>query len=523
MSTARAGRRRAPLALVLPAVLTVALLLLPLVYLVIRATGGGSAWEVLWRRDTLELVLSTGVLVAGVTAASVAIGVSLAWLTVRTDLPGRRAWAVAATLPLVVPSYVAAFCLLGAFGPRGLLQQLLGVERLPEIYGYWGALLALTLSTYPYVLLLTSAALRGLDPSLEEAARGLGRSGLDVFRRVTLPALRPSIGAGALLVALYALSDFGVVSLMRYDALTRAIYLQYRSLFDRTPAAVLALVLVALTVLVLIVEGRSRRRTSRSSPGVARPTRPLRLGRWKLPALVYCTTVVGAFLVVPAVVLGYWLVRGLDRAEVPIREALNSVSASALAAGVAALAALPIALLAHRWPSRWTRLLERLAFAGNALPGIVIALSLVFFAANYASPIYQTLALLVFAYVIRFLPLALAGVESSLAGVSPRVEEAARSLGRSPVRAALTVTVPLVRSGILAGAALVFLSALKELPATLLLRPIGFETLATEIWKFTSVGAYSRAAPPALLLIAVSAPFVYVLSTRHRPEATEHG
>ena len=222
-------------------------------------------------------------------------------------------------------------------------------------------------------------------------------------------------------------------------------------------------------------------------------------------------------------VLGYWLVRGLDRAEVPFREALNSLSASALAAGVAALAALPVALLAHRWPSRWTRLLERLAFAGNALPGIVIALSLVFFAANYASPLYQTLALLVFAYVVRFLPLALAGVESSLAGVSPRVEEAARSLGRSPVRAALTVTVPLVRSGILAGAALVFLSALKELPATLLLRPIGFETLATEIWKFTSVGAYSRAAPPALLLIAVSAPFVYVLSTRHRPEATEHG
>ena len=515
MSRARARRGRAPLTLVLSALLTVALLILPLGYLVLRAGGRSSGWRLLWRQKTLELVWSTGILVAGVTVASVAIGVSLAWLTTRTDLPGRRVWAVAATLPLVVPSYVAAFCLLGAFGPRGLLQQLLGVERLPEIYGYWGALLALTLSTYPYVLLLTSAALRGLDPSLEEAARGLGRSGLDVFRRVTLPALRPSIGAGALLVALYSLSDFGVVSLMRYDALTRAIYLQYRSLFDRTPAAVLAL--------VLVVEGRSRRRTSRGSPGVARLARPHRLGRWKLPALVYCSTVVGAFLVVPAAVLGYWLARGLDRAELPVREALNSVSASALAAGVAAIAALPVALLVHRWPSRWTRLLERLAFAGNALPGIVIALSLVFFAANYASPVYQTLALLVFAYVVRFLPLALAGVESSLAAVSPRVEEAARSLGRGPLQAAVTVTVPLVRSGILAGAALVFLSAMKELPATLLLRPIGFETLATEIWKFTSVGAYSRAAPPALLLIAVSAPFVYLLSSRHRPEATEHG
>jgi iron(III) transport system permease protein len=194
-----------------------------------------------------------------------------------------------------------------------------------------------------------------------------------------------------------------------------------------------------------------------------------------------------------------------------------------LAPALVALAAIPIALLATRYPSRLTRLLERLAYAGNALPGIVIALSLVFFAANYASALYQTLALLVFAYVVRFLPQALAGVESALASVGPRIEEAARALGRGPVSTTFTVTVPLIRSGILAGAALVFLSAMKELPATLLLRPIGFETLATEIWKSTSVGAYSRAALPALLLIAVSAPFVYFLSSRHEPTEVEHG
>jgi iron(III) transport system permease protein len=522
--TRRAGGARAPLSLLLPACVTVALLLLPLAYLIVRAGSGGSrAWRVLTRTNTLELLWSTGLLVASVTAASVAIGVSVAWLTTRTDLPGRRFWAVGAALPLVIPSYVAAFCLLGAFGPRGLLQQLLGVERLPEIYGYWGALAALTLSTYPYVLLLVSAALRGLDPSLEEAARGLGRSPLSVFRHVTLPALRPSIGAGALLVALYALSDFGVVSLMRYDALTRAIYLQYKSLFDRTPAAVLALVLVALTALVLVLEGRWRRRVSRSGPGTARQPRPHRLGAWRWPALAYCTAVVGAFLAVPATVLVYWLARGVDRAEIPWRETVNSMSASALAATAAAVAAIPVALLATRYPSRRTRLLERLSFAGNALPGIVIALSLVFFAANYASPLYQTLALLVFAYVVRFLPQALAGIESSLASVGPRVEEAARALGRGPLAAALTVTVPMIRSGIFAGAALVFLSAMKELPATLLLRPIGFETLATEIWKLTSVGAYSRAAVPALLLILVSAPFVYFLSSRHDPTEVEHG
>jgi len=518
------GGRRPPLSLVLPALAVVGLLLLPLAYLVLRASGdGGSGFRILWRRSTAELLWSTGLLVVGVTFSSVAIGVTLAWLTTRTDLPGRRLWGVAAALPLVIPSYVAAFCLLGALGPRGLLQQLLGVERLPEIYGYWGALAALTLSTYPYVLLLTSAALRGLDPSLEEAARGLGRPGHEVLRRVTLPAVRPAIGAGALLVALYTLSDFGVVSLMRYDALTRAIYLQYRSLFDRTPAAALALLLVAVTALVLVLEGRSRRRTHRSSPGTARQLRPHRLGRWMIPALAFCSAVVGAFLLLPATVLVYWLARGLERSDWPWGEALNSVTASALAAAAAALAALPVAILARRHPSRWTRLLERLSFTGNALPGIVIALSLVFFAANYASPVYQTLALLVFAYVVRFLPQALAGVESSLAAVNPRVEEASRALGRGPARTTVTVTIPLIRSGILAGAALVFLSAMKELPATLLLRPIGFETLATDIWRYTSVGAYSEAALPALLLIAVSAPFVYLLAGRHEPDASEHG
>jgi iron(III) transport system permease protein len=520
--TARAGRRP-PAALVLPSLVTVSLLLLPLAYLVVRAGSSSRGWRVLTRTNTLELLWSTGLLVAGVTAASVTIGVSVAWLVTRTDLPGRRLWALAAALPLVIPSYVAAFCLLGAFGPRGLLQQLLGVERLPEIYGYWGALGALTLSTYPYVLLLVSAALRGLDPAFEEAGRSLGQTPLAIFRRVTLPALRPSIGAGALLVALYTLSDFGVVSLMRYDALTRAIYLQYRALFDRTPAAVLALVLVALTALVLLLEGRWRKRISRSGPGVARQPRLHELGRWRWPALAYCTAIVGAFLAVPATVLFYWLARGLDRADVPWHETLHSVSASGLAAVAATVAAIPIALLATRYPARWTRLVERLSFAGNALPGIVIALSLVFFAANYASPIYQTLALLVFAYVVRFLPQALAGVESSLAAVGPRMEEAARALGRGPIATAVTVTVPLVRSGILAGAALVFLSAMKELPATLLLHPIGFDTLATEIWKLTSVGAYSGAALPALLLIAVSAPFVYFLSSRHEPTEVEHG
>ena len=509
----RGGSRRPPLLLAAAGIAVALLLVLPLAYLVLRA-GTGDAWDVVFRERTLELIWSTAILVAGVVAATLLVAVPLAWLVVRTDLPGRRTWAVAAALPLVIPSYVAALCLLGALGPRGLLSDLLGRE-LPEIRGDWGALLALTLATYPYVFLLASAALRDLDPALEEAARSLGRSRTETFRRVILPALRPSLGAGGLLVALYVLSDFGVVSLMNYDALTRAIFLQYRSLFDRTPAAALALVLVAFTMLLLRAESRARRRgrLHRTSPGVARAPRPLPLGRWKIPALAFCTVTVGTFLVLPASVLAYWLGRGIAGGrgvDVPVGEAVNSVTASGLAAVVGVAAALPLALLALRYRSRW-RALERVAFLSNALPGIVIALALVFFAANYAPAIYQTLALLVLAYVIRFLPQALAALEDALRRISPSVEEAARGLGRSEASVLARVTLPLARSGVAAGAALVFLSAMKELPATLILRPIGFETLATSIWRETSVAAYSQAAPAALLLIGLSAPFLFLL------------
>jgi iron(III) transport system permease protein len=513
-----------PLPLVLAASAFVALLLLPLAYLVIRVAGGGRMLEILGEAQTWRLVWNTVLLAVGVVASSVLVGVPLAWLVTRTDLPWRRFWATAGALPLVIPSYVAAFCLLGFFGERGLLADALGVERLPEIEGYWGSLLALTLATYPYVFLLAQSALRGLDPSLEEAARGLGISGRRAFLRVTAPALRPAVGLGALLVALYTLSDFGVVSLMNYDTLTRAIYVQYKSLFDRAPAATLALLLVGLTGIALVVEYRLRQRgrLHRAGPGTRRPAPVVRLGRWKAPALAYCSAVVGLFLVLPAGVLAYWLVRGIaNERELDVQwsSAVHSLVASGLAAGAAVIAALPVAVLALRYPSRSSRALERLSYAGNALPGLVIALSLVFFAARYASPVYQTLALLVFAYVVRFFPQGLSGVESALEGVSPRYEEAARSLGRGTLGTLAHVTVPLVRSGMLAGAALVFLSAMKELPATILLRPIGFETLATDIWGFTQVGAYSQAALPALALIGVSAPVLYLLSSERRFES----
>ena len=523
---AKKSRSRPPALIWVPAALVAAMMLLPLAYLVLRSLEGGAtgAVEVLTDVDTFATLGRSVLLAALVTGSSVLISVPLAWLTVRTDLPGRRLWAVLAALPLVIPSYVGGFVLVSVLGPRGVLQGVLepfGIERLPSIYGLTGAALALILFSYPYVFLTVRGAFRGMDPALEEAAKSLGSGVWTTFFRVTLPQLRPAVVAGALLVALYTLSDFGAVSLLHYDSFAREIYVQYQSAFDRTPAAVLALMLVVLTATILGLESRTRGRLRyhRSSAGSVRQAPPVALGLWRWPALAFCGGIVSLALIAPVGILIFWLVRGVAAGE-PLRlvwgAALSSVYVSGLAAGVATLTALPVALLAVRFRGPVTGILERLTYLGYALPGIVLALALVFFGANYAPALYGTLGVLILAYVIHFLPQAVGATRTALLQINPSVEEAARGLGRSPARVLASITAPLASSGILAGAALVFLTTMKELPATLLLGPIGFDTLATSIWSATSEAFFARAAAPALVLILVSAGPMYLLTIRDR-------
>jgi len=513
--------RRPPLALVVAATTVTAAALLPLAYLVWRAvTATAEERSSVTLDATLDLVWHTGLLVVGVIVIGLLLGVPLAWLVVRTDLPFRRLVGVAVALPLVIPSYVAALALLGAFGPRGLLQQSLepfGVERVPDIYGYEGALLALAVSTYPYVFLLTAAALRGVDGSAEEAARSLGSRPLRVFFRITLPSLRASLAASSLLVALYVLADFGAVSLMQYPTLTSSVYLRYESFLDRGSAAIIALILVAFAGVLVWLEGRVRLRGAghRSTPGTGRRVVPQALGRWRWPAFCACAGVVGLFLVLPVGVLLWWTIDAAAADTTPsLGTAANTLLVAVVAAVVTTLAALPVATLAWRYPRRGSAILMRLSYVPNAVPGIALALALVFFGARFGGILYQTLGLLVLAYVLRFLPQALAPSRSALDGVSPRLEDAARGLGLGRRRTFIRVVIPVARPGILTGTALVFLLTLKELPATLLLRPTGFETLATEIWADTVIGDYGSAAPNALLLIAIAVPFVYLLSAK---------
>ncbi|MFD7552532.1 ABC transporter permease [Streptomyces sp. NPDC059816] len=502
---AAARRRTPPLVLLLPATVAALVALLPLGYLGVRALerGWGFAWDIVSEQRTLELLGRSLGLTAIVVGASLVLGISLAWLTVRTDLPGRKAWAVLATLPLAVPSYVAAFTWISAA---------------PSLAGLTGASITLTFACFPYVYLPVAAVLRGIDPAQEEAARSLGSGALGAFLKVTLPQLRPAAAGGAILVALYVLSDFGSVSITRYDTFTRAIHTSYQASFDRTPAAVLGCVLVAMTVLLVRAENRTRGRAghARTGRGSARPPVRLRLGAWTAPALVWCTAVAGASVAFPLATLGYWLTVGTSGfdGEKFWPAVLATLGVAAVGAAVTTLLALPVGVLSARYRGRPARLLEQSVYAGHAVPGITVGLALVFFSIRYAYPLYQEFPLLIVAYVVLFLPVAVASARAAVLQAPPVLEDMARSLGRSPLQVLREVTVPLAAPGIGAGAALTFVVIMKELPATLLLRPTGTDTLATRLWTETGAGAFAGAAPYAAAIVLLAAVPSYLLGRR---------
>ena len=491
----------------------VAVVMIPIVYLVMgAASAGGGGLDYLLRARTLRIVGNSISLMAAATLFATLIAVPFAWLTSRSDLPWRRVWLVLGLAAMVIPSYLTAVTYTEAFGPKGLLQSLLeplGVDRLPGIKGFAGATLTLTVVTFPYIVLPLRAALLHCDRSLEEAGQSLGLNRWGVFWQIILPQLRPALSAGMLMTALYSLSDFGAVAVMRFNAFTRAIFVQTES-YRMDKASALALLLVGMTVVLLLLHSRMqlRGRHYRVGTGASRRLQVAPLGKWKVPALLFCGSVVFVGVIVPLLVLFKWLGGHTitDPIQVPLTLLIqNTVGVSAVAALVVTLAAFPLALLATRRATSFNRWLVKIAYAGNVLPGIVIALALVMFATQNLLSIYQTLPLLIMGYAIRYLPFSIGATESAFAQINPRFEEAARSLGLSPWATLARITLPLARGGILAGLALVFLHVMKELPTTLILRPIGFRTFATRIWSAYDEAFLSSIALPGLVLILVSA------------------
>lgn len=497
----------------------------PLVYLVVRvAEQGGPAWRRAINADTFGAVVRTVVLAATVTVLSAAVGTVLAWLCVRTDMPGRRMLRLLCPLPLVMPSFVAALAMLAGVAPGGLLTEALrpfGVDRLPRLDGFLGATAVLTSLSYPYVFLPVAARLKSLPSSLEETARLFGRRPLSILARIVAPQIATAVAAGGSLVALYVVSDFGAVQVVRYDTLTRQIYAA--RLLDPATSQVQSLVLAALAFALVAGERVTNRRLPRVTVGSSRHTGLMPLGRLRYPGLVVVLAVIAHALIIPLSVLAWWAVRGgvLNDGGVGalgadpgglLRPTLNSALSGVVAAFAAVLISLPVAWHTVRRRGATAAGVSAIVTAAFAMPGLVVALALVFWLSGTA--LYGTFAVLVAAYVIHFGGQALRAGQVAVGGLPPRVVEAARMLGASRWRRFVSVELPLMAPGLAAGGGLVLLSTLKELPATLLLAPLGFETLATRIWGASEDLFLAETGGAALLLVALSGVLTWALVLR---------
>jgi iron(III) transport system permease protein len=516
--SARPRRARRPVALLAVAAGIAALLALPLAFLLIESSGAGlhQVADLIVRPLTGELLWNTVRLTLAVTAVCAVLGTAAAWLVERTNLPGRRVWAVLLVVPLAIPDFVISF------GWSSLWTW---------AHGFRGAIIVMSLAVYPLVYLPVAASLRSADPGQEEVARSLGAGRLRTFARITLGQAKGAILGGCLLVALVLLAEYGAFELLGYQTFTTEIFTEFNLSFSIPAACALSLVLVGLSLLVLGGEGllRGRGRVARMGPGAQRVSEPVRLGKATWPALAGVTALVLLALGVPIYANIYWVFEGgipsVTGGTVSMLSALAHTAGYGIAAGALdTAAALPVALLAIRHTGTARHFLERSTYLVLAMPGAVIGFALAYFSERYAGGLgYQRAPLLVVAYAIMFFPLALVGVKAAVARAPAGLDEVSRSLGQTRLATLRRVTLRLAGPGLAAAFCLVFLSVVTELTATLLLIPTGVQTLATQFWQYETSSSYAQAAPFALAMIAIAAVPSYVLGRFFDRSASARG
>lgn len=526
-----------------PLVFTIAaLVLLPLSVLLFSwQTIDHEIWSHLWETQMLRLLGNTLTLVVGVGLGVTLLGVSLAWLTALCEFPGRRWLDWALMLPFAIPAYVLAFVFVGLLDFAGPVQTLMrgwfgtGV-RLPRVRSTGGVIVVLVLVFYPYVYLLARTAFLAQGKGLMEAARILGQSPWQAFWRVALPMARPAIGAGVALALMETLADFGAVSVFNFDTFTTAIYKTWYGFFSLSSAAQLASLLLLVVMLLLYGERRARgaSRASNERPRV-KALYHLR-GVTAAAASAWCGLVFACAFVVPLMQLIVWV---WQRGRFDLDERYTGLILHTLyLGGIAALVTVGVAMIlvfARRLaPTRAIRAGVSVANIGYALPGSVLAVSIML-AFSYLDRelvvplsswlggagkplLLGSLAALVMAYLVRFIAVAYGPLENSLSRIRPSLPEAARSLGVGGPRLFFKIYLPLLIPGTLSAALLVFVDVLKEMPATLLMRPFGWDTLAVRIFEMTSEGEWARAALPALTLVMVGLlPVIGLIRRSARP------
>lgn len=470
--------------------------LLPLWYLITQSLSSGfqSFIDELLQQRTLTLIVRSVVLSTAVMLASVIIGTFSAWVVTLSGVRGRLFLTIVFSLPLAIPSYLSAFA---------------WISWQPQLSGFLGAFIVLTFACYPYVMLPVAAAMSRINPVHEDIAQTMGRTPIGIFFSVVLPQLRRSIASGALLVALYSLSDFGAVAAMRHEVFTWVIYGAYRAGFNPTRAASLSIILIFAALALTYAESITRGRDTSATKGTTAHHRQQKTS-WPFAFATFAgsATVLIPAIGVPVVNIISWLGRETSRSVQwsSIWKATGqSFVNGSVTATVTLLLALPVAWSAVRLSGRWSQLPERLTYITHALPGIVVAISVVYIGIRAARPWYQEFPLLIFGQVIIFLPVMVASLRAALEKTPVALEEVAHSLGLSKIATVLRVSLPIALPGVLAGSALSMLAAVKELPVTLLLRPTGMNTLSTKIWDYSTVSDYAAVGPYAIAILLLAA------------------
>lgn len=510
--TAVAARVLRPgLLVTIAALLLVAATFVPLGYIVstLFSTGLHESAALIFRPRVGELLRNTVGLVVLTVPICTVIGIGLAWIVERTDVPGASWWGPIFAAPLAVPAFVNSYGWVSAF---------------PSLHGLWAGVLIATMSYFPLVYLPAAATLRRLDPAVEESARALGSGPFEVFARIVLPQLRLAILGGGLLISLHLLAEYGAFAMVRFSTFTTAIFEQYQSSFAGPAGSTLAGVLVVLCLVLLAGEAAARgnARYARIGSGVPRAAVRVRLGRNKFPVFVLLAAALGAALGVPLWTILRWLRLGgaavWDWAD--IGESLGqTLGLAATAAVITTLCAFPVAWIAVRSTSRFARIIEGCNYITSSLPGIVIALAMVTVSIRWLPALYQTAATVLAAYTLMFLPRALVSVRAGLAQVPVGLEEVSRALGKSGPATFFRVTLRLTAPAAASAAAMVFVAVATELTATLLLAPNGTRTLSMRFWSLSSELDYAAAAPYALIMIITAVPVTYLLFTQSRKAA----
>jgi iron(III) transport system permease protein len=505
------GSRRTPTGLLILCLLAVALVVLPVGVTIYQALQGGfsAAVRAIEATSAKELLMHTALVAAIATPVAGVLGVACAWFVERTDLPGRRLWALLLVAPLTVPLFVTSYA---------------WATLSPSLQGLVGASGIIAFSYYPIVFLLVAASLRGLDPALEESARSLGLGGRRTFFRVVLPQLRPALLGSLLLVVLDTLVEFDAFVGLKFQTFAVDVYSQYQLSFSASGAAALSLLSIALCVVLLFGEAwlRGNSNYARVGPGARRAPIRYRLGRSAPLVLGGLALVVAIGLGIPIGMLAYWFTQSSSAGYAAASESLHylwpatltSVGLGVGSAIVAVALSLPVAILVVRYRGRAATVLERASYLSFALPDLVAAIALAYAASHWARLLAGSVALLVIADAILFVPFAIVALRVTLGQIEPALEDSARSLGAGPLRSLRRVTIPLARPGLAAAGVLVFAFVLGDVSTAQVLLPAGMYTLGTEFQANSSTVAFAAAAPFAAVLIALSLMATYILMSR---------